>query len=74
MPDLERLHADAEEAQIFSEVARSQLLTAKASARERRIQWTKIHARRLTAVSSGRGSASIYAPEAGKDGAASPGR
>jgi hypothetical protein len=36
MPDLERLHADAEEAQVFSEVARSQLLTAKASARERK--------------------------------------
>jgi hypothetical protein len=71
MPDLERLHADAEEAQVFSEVARSQLLTAKASARERKMQWTKIHARRLQAANSDGGFASTSAPEVSKDGPAS---
>jgi hypothetical protein len=63
MPDLERLHADAEEAQIFSEMARSQLMTVKASARERRIHWAKVQARRLKAASSAEGSASASARE-----------
>ena len=50
MPDLERLHADAEEAEIRGEMARSQLLAAKATASERRIRWSSGHFRRLEAA------------------------
>jgi hypothetical protein len=72
MPDLDRLHADAEEAQIFSEVARSQLFTARASARDLRTQWTKIRARQQKVASSVRGSASTSALKVSKGGPGSP--
>jgi hypothetical protein len=63
MPDLKRLRTDAQEARIFSEMARSRLLAAKASAHERRIQWASAHARRLKAINS---AASISAPDLSK--------
>jgi hypothetical protein len=52
MPDLQRLHAEAEQAQIRGEMARSQLLIAKASARARSLRWSEAHSRRLNAARS----------------------
>ena len=43
MRDFERLHAEAEEAEVRGEMARSQLLAAKASARERTVRWSRTH-------------------------------
>ena len=45
MRDFERLHAEAEEAEVRGEMARSQLLAAKASVRERSVRWSRIHSR-----------------------------
>lgn len=52
MVDFERLHAEAEEAQVRGEMARSQLLAAKASARRRSIRWSRTHSGRLKAARS----------------------
>ena len=52
MPDLERLQADAQEAEIRGEMARSHLTAAKESARERSARWAKSHSRGLEASRS----------------------
>jgi hypothetical protein len=41
MPDIERLHAEAEEATIRSEMARSRLQAARSNLRDLGIRWSE---------------------------------
>jgi hypothetical protein len=59
MFDVSRLHAEAEQAQIRGEMARSRSLIAKASLRKRSIRWSSAKARILTAI---RGAGDSQAP------------
>jgi hypothetical protein len=68
MPDLDRMLAVAERAQLRSEMARSQSLLAKASLHARALRWSSTKAR-LLAASRMAGASTAALDEASQAGA-----
>jgi hypothetical protein len=59
MPDAARLYAKAQQAHVRSEMARSRLLVAKASLRERSVRWSSAKTRITHASRNARGFPSV---------------
>lgn len=62
MTDCVRLQADAEEASVSSEMARSRLLVAQASLREHAVRWHEAEARARERASAQREGEGLEAP------------